>query len=252
MTSPAPPRIALIHATALAMQPINEAFARHWPQARRMHLLDDSLSSDHAAAGGQLNAAMLQRFDDLAQYAKRTGCNGILFTCSAFGAAIEAAGTSVGLPTLKPNEAMLEEALTLCSVQANGAGAAGESNASSGPPRIGLIATFEASIPSMAAELQALAAARGVPIELHSVFVPEAMQDLAEGRAEMHHAKIAQAALALQDCRVLMLAQFSMAAAQPSVQALLSCPVLSSPDCAVLALRQSMQAQSAHSTKPTP
>lgn len=252
MPSTAPARIALIHATALAMQPINEAFARHWPQARRMHLLDDSLSIDHAAAGGQLNAAMLQRFDDLAQYAKRTGCSGILFTCSAFGAAIEAAGASVGLPTLKPNEAMLAEALALCSVQAKVARTASQTNAGNGPPRIGLIATFEASIPSMAAELHALAAARGQAIALHSVFVPEAMQDLAEGRADAHHEKIAQAALALQGCSVVMLAQFSMAAAQPAVQALLSCPVLSSPDCAVLALRQRMQAQSSDSTQATP
>jgi hypothetical protein len=37
-----------------------------------------------------------------------------------------------------------------------------------------------------------------------------------------------------------MLAQFSMAAAQPAAQADLPCPVLSSPDCAVLALRNEM------------
>jgi hypothetical protein len=36
----------------------------------------------------------------------------------------------------------------------------------------------------------------------------------------------------------VMLAQFSMAAAVPAVQAELSCPVLGSPDCAVLALRK--------------
>ena len=38
----------------------------------------------------------------------------------------------------------------------------------------------------------------------------------------------------------VMLAQFSMADAQPAVQAQLECPVLTSPDCAVLALRQRM------------
>ncbi len=254
MPSPAPARIALIHATALAMQPINEALARHWPQARRMHLLDDSLSQDHAVAGGQLTAAMLQRFDDLAQYAKRTGCNGILFTCSAFGAAIEAAGAAVGLPTLKPNEAMLEQALAVCSAEANvayAASATGAAKANQGPQRIGLIATFEASLPSMAAELQAMASARGLNIVQRSVFVPQAMQDLAEGRTDAHHQAIATAARGLKDCSVVMLAQFSMAAAQPSVQALLSCPVLSSPDCAVLALRQRMQAQPADPTQPS-
>ena len=218
------PRIALIHATALAVEPITDAFARHWPQARRMNLLDDSLSVDLAGAG-HLTPDMVQRFVDLAAYAKRTGCTGILFTCSAFGPAIEAAGAAVGLPTLKPNEAMFEDALALT---AAGAG------------RLGLIATFEASIPSMSAELQAMAAARGRRIDLHTVFVPEAMQDLAQGRMQDHHRKIADAARTLAGCDVVMLAQFSMAAALPAVQAGLPCPILSSPDCAVLALQKRM------------
>jgi hypothetical protein len=106
----AAPRIGLIHATALAVEPIAEAFSRHWPQARLMNLLDDSLSVDRAEAG-TLTAAMVQRFVDLAGYAKRAGCDAILFTCSAFGPAIEEAGRAVGLPTLKPNEAMFEQAL---------------------------------------------------------------------------------------------------------------------------------------------
>jgi hypothetical protein len=216
------PRIALIHATALAMDPIQAAFGRHWPQARRMNLLDDSLSVDRAQAG-ELTPAMVQRFIDLADYAKRTGCSGILFTCSAFGPAIEAAGAAVGLPTLKPNEAMFEEALA----RSPAAGA-----------RLGLIATFEASIPSMSAELLAMAGTCGRSIELQTCFVPGAMQDLAQGQALLHHQKIAQAAQSLRDCYLLMLAQFSMAAAQPAVQAALSSPVLSSPDCAVLALRK--------------
>lgn len=218
------PRIALIHATALAVEPIAQAFERHWPQARRMNLLDDSLSVDRAAAGS-LTPAMVQRFVDLAGYARGAGCDAILFTCSAFGPAIEAAAQAVGLPTLKPNEAMFEQALAQC-----GAGGA----------RLGLIATFEASIASMSEELLQLAGQRGLQVELSSVFVPGAMADLAHGHAEQHHQKVAQAARQLADCDVVMLAQFSMADAQPTVQQALSCPVLSSPDCAVLALQKRM------------
>lgn len=221
----AAPRIALIHATALAVEPIQSAFGRHWAQARCMNLLDDSLSVDRAEAGS-LTPGMVQRFIDLAEYAKRTGCSGILFTCSAFGPAIEAAGAAVGVPTLKPNEAMFEEALARSPAQG---------------AKLGLIATFEASIPSMSAELLDLARQRGRHIELRTQFVPKAMQDLAQGRAAEHHRKIAQAAHSLRDCDVVMLAQFSMAAALPAVQAELSCPVLSSPDCAVLALQKKMK-----------
>jgi hypothetical protein len=70
------------------------------------------------------------------------------------------------------------------------------------------------------------------------------MDDLARGDADLHHRKIAAAASAdadqLRSCAAVMLAQFSMAQAQPQVQAALPCPVLSSPDCAVLALKKKM------------
>ena len=228
------PRVALIHATALAVEPIQSAFERLWPQARRMNLLDDSLSVDRAEAG-KLTPQMTRRFIDLAGYAKGTGCEGILFTCSAFGPAIEAAGAAAGIPTLKPNEAMFEEALDLAA--ASSAGAAK-------PVRLGLIATFAASIPSLSEELLTLAEQRGQRVELCTVFVPEAMDDLARGRADLHHGKIAAAAAAdgkdLQSCSAVMLAQFSMAQARPQVQAALACKVLSSPDCAVLALKKKM------------
>lgn len=223
MMTPAP-RIALIHATALAVEPIAAAFIRHWPRTRRMNLLDDSLSVDRAEAGS-LTPAMVQRFVALADYAKETGCDAILFTCSAFGPAIETAGAAVGLPTFKPNEAMFEQALESCA-------AAGGT--------LGLIATFEASIGSMSAELQQMAQQRDQRIDLRTVFVAGAMQDLAQGRAAQHHQKIADAARQLAGCDVVMLAQFSMADAQPLVQAQLACPVLSSPDCAVLALKRRM------------
>jgi hypothetical protein len=218
-------RIALIHATALAMAPIEHAFQRLWPQAQCMNVLDDSLSRDLARTGS-LTPAMVQRFVDLAHYVHGTGCAGVLFTCSAFGPAIEAAAQATGLPTLKPNEAMFEQAL--------------QAPAASGRLSVGLVATFEASLPSMSLELHAMAQARGQAVDVHTVFVPEAMADLATGQAELHHQKIAKALDQLPRCDVVMLAQFSMAAAQPLAQRQSRVPVLSSPDCAVLALQQAM------------
>ena len=227
-------RIALIHATALAMAPIQTAFASHWPQAQCMNVLDDSLSADLAEVGS-LRPQMVQRFVDLAHYAQRTGCQGILFTCSAFGPAIEAAAAATGLPTLKPNQAMFEEALDWCARK-------GAANATGQQATIGLIATFAASLPSMSQELLALAHARDQTIDLKTVWVPEAMQDLARGQDQLHHQKIAAASQTLRHRQVVMLAQFSMAAAQHAVQAVFDAGpqpaprLLTSPDCAVKAL----------------
>jgi hypothetical protein len=35
------PRIGLVHAVAVAIQPIQDAFAEIWPEARSCNLLDD-------------------------------------------------------------------------------------------------------------------------------------------------------------------------------------------------------------------
>ena len=216
------PRIALIHATPLSIDPINAAFTKLWPQADRMHLLDDSLSRDRQRDGA-LTPAMTERFITLAQYAKGTGADAILFTCSAFGPAIEAAGHAVGIPTLKPNEAMFDQALAMGN-------------------KLTLVATFAPSIDSMTPEIEQMARKRGVPIDLQTLHVPGAMDDLAAGRIAEHHRKIADAVAQVQGRDAVMLAQFSMSASQPAAQARTACPILTSPECAVAALRARLQA----------
>ena len=203
-------RIALIHAVRVAMPPVEDAFQRHWPAAERMNLLDDSLSIDRAR-DAQLSAALARRIGALADYAIDCGATGILYTCSAFGDAIQAVKDRLDAPVLKPNEAMFEEALR------HG-------------KRLGLLATFAASIPSMQAELPGIA--------LESVCVPEAMAALQAGDGARHDALLAAAAPRLQNCDAIMLAQFSTARAREAVRAAVSCPVLTSPDSAVLAMRK--------------
>ena len=94
------------------MVPINSAFERLWPDATRQNLLDDSLSADLAVNGGVLDEAMHKRFTTLADYAVINGAQAILFTCSAFASCIErVARQHASIPVLKPNEAMIAEAV---------------------------------------------------------------------------------------------------------------------------------------------
>lgn len=208
-------RIALIHALSHSVAPVNAAFERDWPEARRMNLLDDSLSADLARGGG-LDAAMHERFQRLAQYAVDTGAQGILFTCSAFGPCIEAvARRHGGIPVLKPNEAMIEEA-------------------SQGAPggRLGLIATFPATLVSMPAEFPP-------SVALEPVLAEGALEALDAGDTARHDALIAAQAAALRErgCTRLALAQFSMARARAACEKASGLPVLTTVDSAVRALR---------------
>ncbi|MEK9722379.1 MAG: hypothetical protein VW405_02690 [Rhodospirillaceae bacterium] len=96
-------RIALIHATPVAIPPVADAFARLWPDAEVCNLLEDSLSADLQRAG-ELDDAMTERFRRLARYVADCGADGILFTCSAFGVPIEAAARDLApMTVLKPN-----------------------------------------------------------------------------------------------------------------------------------------------------
>jgi len=208
------PRVALIHALAHSVAPINTALARDWPECERMNLLDDSLSADLARSPNGLDAAMTQRFLTLADYAVGTGSKGILFTCSAFGPCIDAVKRRhANLPVFKPNEAMIDEAV------ASGA-------------HIGLVASFAPTLVSMPAEFPEGTA-------LRTRLAEGALAALDRGDTAAHDDATAEAAAQLVDegCTLIALAQFSLARARPVVQARCGVPVLTTVDSAVRALR---------------
>jgi Asp/Glu/hydantoin racemase len=212
------PRIALVHAMPVAVDPVAHVFKEQWPQARVTHLLDDALPADLTAAGG-ITPAIVERFVTLARYSEASGANAILFTCSAFGTAIDAAKQAVRVPVLKPNEAMLEEALAVGS-------------------DLALIATFEPSIPSLKKEFEELAASRGIRLRLKTRTVPAAIAALQRGQGAEHDRLIAAAAHEVGKCDALVLGQFSMARAAAHIVATPGRKVLTSPHSAVSRLKQ--------------
>ena len=211
-------RITLIHAMAASIQPIEDAFRRLWPEPRLTNLLDDSLAAD-VARDGALTPAMASRFLALARYARLAGADAILFTCSAFGPCIEACARDLpAIPVLKPNEAMIEEAVALT-------GARG---------RIGLLATFAPTLASMPPEF----AAAAPHVTLVPVLAEDALAALNAGDATGHDAEAARAARVLSDCDVIALAQFSLSRAAHAVAAATGKTVLTTPDSAVRKLRR--------------
>ena len=205
-------RIALIHALKHSVVPIEASFARHWPDAILMNLLDDSLSAD-VARDGRLTAAMTDRFLSLGRYAASTGTDAILFTCSAFGPCIEAvARERAPMPVLKPNQAMIEQAV-----------ARGQ--------RIGLLSTFAPTLKSMPQEFPST-------IQIVPKLAEGALAALDRGDRTEHDRLVAEASRDLRDCDLIALAQYSMAPAASLVAEASGRPVLTTPDSAVMKLKE--------------
>jgi Asp/Glu/hydantoin racemase len=211
-----PLRITLIHALKHSIAPIEAAFAKDWPEVRLMNLLDDSLSAD-LARDGQLTEAMTERFLVLGDYAAATSADAILFTCSAFGPCIEAvARAHAPMPVLKPNEAMIEQAITM-------------------GKRIGLLSTFPPTLVSMPPEFPA-------SVTIVPKLAEGALAALDRGDRATHDRLLAEASRDLRDCDVIALAQFSIAATAPLVAEATGKPVVTTPDSAVAKLKRLLAA----------
>ena len=205
-------RITLVHALKHSIVPIEASFAKLWPEARLMNLLDDSLSADLARDGG-LNEAMTERFLKLGRYAAGTGSDAILFTCSAFGPCIEAvARAHAPMQVLKPNEAMIEEAVTK-------------------GRKIGLLSSFPPTLASMPREFP-----HG--IEIVPKLAEGALAALDLGDRATHDRLVVEASKDLQACDLIALAQYSMAPAAEMVAEASGRPVVTTPDSAVLKLKK--------------
>jgi hypothetical protein len=209
-------RITLIHALRHSPPPVEAAFARLWPEAVLMNLLDTSLSAD-LARDGALTPRMFERFMTLARYAAGTGAAGILFTCSAFGPCIEAVARELApMPVLKPNEAMIEEAAAIGGT-------------------IGLLATFAQTLDTMPPEFPP-------SVRLVPKLAEGALSALDRGDPAEHDRLAAEAARDLAGCDAIALAQFSLSSAAPAVAAATDRLVLTTPDSAVRKLRRALTA----------
>ena len=211
------PRIVLLHATPIAMPPVQAAFAIDWPDAEIVNLLDDGLTIDRAR-DVDLSPAMIARFVTLGRYGAAMAADGILVTCSAFGPAIDQLAASLTIPVLKPNEAMFHAAV-----------AAGTS--------IGMLATFGPSVPTMTEEFDHYVASVGSRATLTTVIVPDAIDRLRAGDADTHNRLVGEYAPCLAGCDAIMLAHFSTSRAAAAVRATVSTPVFTAPASAVARMR---------------
>lgn len=216
-------RIALIHATRVAIDPVEVVAKKLWPEVELVSILEEALSMDRAA--GTVPAVELNaRIVDLARYAERLNTDGILYTCSAFGEGIEQAANTSQLPILKPNEAMFDAAFSYGN-------------------NIAMIYTFPPSVKGMEKEFYDAAKHNDSAATMHSIFAEGALDALKTGDTQTHNRLIADAAVGV-DADAIMLAQFSMAMAAPVVRDVTNVPVLTSPESAIEKMKNCVQENS--------
>jgi Asp/Glu/hydantoin racemase len=149
------------------------------------------------------------------------GAEGLLFTCSAFSDAIKAAGRALAVPVLRPDEAAIEQALSL-----------GE------PVRV--LCTFAPTIRVVRGLVAEFRDDPALPVAFE--LVEGALEAIHGGDAARHDALIAEAA-ARSDEPVLVLGQYSMARAAALVEKQAGRPAITGPALAVRMLRTLVEAR---------
>ncbi len=167
---------------------------------------------------------MTARFRTLADHAatnagKGGRTAGILFSCSAFGPAIDAVKARVTIPVLRPNEAAFEAALSM-------------------GDKLGLVVSFAPSRASLEEELRAMANERHRDVTIRTAVAAGALEALKAGDADRHDLLVADAAARLVgDVDAIVLGQFSLARAHDRVALHTGMPVITTPRSAVEGFR---------------
>ena len=211
------PKITLFSVHKDAMAAAVDAFARDWPEALTDNLLDDGLFRWVGETKGVV-PEMYEPFEAHTRYMVERGADAILFTCSAFQPCIDAVMSKYAIPMLKPNDAMIEQALDTGS-------------------RIAILATVAGTIPSVSAEINAIARNRGQEVTLVQYYVEHAFETMAAGDGDSHDTMVKDKARTITDADVIILAQFTLSRAAAAVRQVTDIPVLNSPSAAIAKLK---------------
>ncbi|GAA2613291.1 hypothetical protein SMC26_14135 [Actinomadura fulvescens] len=206
------PRIALISATPAAIGPAMAGLAEAFPEAEVWNLLDDKLLDDADAAGG-LTERLCERMRGLIHHAVSGGADGILLTCSMYGAVTGTVET--GIPVLAPDEAAFSAV------------------AGGGYGHVLVVASLETALADSVSRLRRAA---GPAVAVDGVVCPGAFE--AAKRAD-RPALLDALLTTVRDSssEAFLLAQYSLAPVADELAQALDRPVVSGPQAAAARLR---------------
>lgn len=210
-------RVTMIHALAESIPPVRLAFSEEFPEAEVVNVLDESLLIDF---DDKITPNLRRRMSNLIGYCQDNKADAIGLACSVYAPVVDWAKELVNVPLVSSYGPVMAEA-----VEAG--------------PRVGLIASVPATMRDSEYYLRLAAKEAGKAIEPHlclaedliSVMRAEGQQGL-ERRLEEEVMKLAP------DVDVVLLSQFSFAAALAHLKKVSSAPVLSAPHSSARALKK--------------
>lgn len=208
-------KLGLIH-TSATLVPVFAALCKEkLPGVEVFNIADDSLVKGIREAGS-LTATIARRVAGYLESAELAGADYVMVTCSSIGPAVEAGAKLIGVPVLRVDQPMADQAVLT-------------------GKRIGVIATLRTTLEPTADLISRRAVAAGKQIELTSRLAEGAFEALMSGDATKHDAMVAAALKELaREVDVIVLAQASMARVVDSLPAEDGrVPILASPGIAV-------------------
>jgi len=207
-------KLAIIHTTAVTIEPLGALAAEMLPGWQVINFLDDSILPQLRESGGDLKE-VAGRWLQYARFAEEVGAAAILSACSSVGELVPRAREVVAVPVVRIDEAMAAHAV-----------ARGE--------KVGGAATVRTTLEPTLRLLRASATAAGRTVALEPLLVDAAFQRLAAGDREGHDHLLAAALEELAGRNdVVVLAQASMARVLPALPDSLQGRFLSSPRLAM-------------------
>jgi Asp/Glu/hydantoin racemase len=187
-----PKRLALIHTVAGLVPRFRELAAELIPAVETFDIVDETLLRD-ATREGRVSLDTARRLFAHLAAAERHGADAILVTCSSVGGVVDAARPFAGVPLLRVDQAMAEQAVE------RGA-------------RIGVLATLWSTLRPTAVLIERTAREADRTVEVRDRLCDGAFEALREGDTARHDQLVREGLRELIGwAEVIVLAQASMA-----------------------------------------
>lgn len=204
-------RMAFIHTGAVVIPMIDDLAADYLPGVEIHHLLDSAIIADLRAGADRDD--IRARLGGLASAAKRGGAEAVMFSCSSISGYATDVEDDSGIPVLRIDEAMADEAVTSSA-------------------RVAVIATLPTTLAPTADLLRERAKLAGRTVEINEVLVDGAFEAVSSADQGRHDALVGGAIVAhAAEVDSIVLAQASMASAAASVT--VDVPVFTSPELGI-------------------